>query len=350
MLCSGGAVVAHLLLPIQQWSWLRMWTYTLSRADYSGSILALLVPMHIVVMQSIELTSTPRSAEYDRRHIDPDGFHFKLFNKESLPTAPFDSAHRCEDLDLDAASGRLAFHFVRSWRPALFKNPQCLQAQGLFGCTIRPCAGDSGTKLCPVQSESLRPMEMVGLGRPQTCSGAQGSLQQLAKRRLRDLVESLWGGGSSFESSVASHEEMGGGSQQGDAACDPKWTGLLFSHRAVSVTVLVATAVLAFLAFWDIRLLYELVRTPHTCLCVRLSEWPAGSPIPYELYKVRAVHSGRLTAVARMQILWPWRGCMAIINWIYHSLDERCMSQRRQVAEMALRSAMKSGKPLLSII
>ena len=38
---------------------------------------------------------------------------------------------------------------------------------------------------------------------------------------------------------------------------------------------------------------------------------------------------------------------MAIVNWIYHSLDERCMSQRRQNAEMALRAAMKSGEELL---
>ena len=131
-----------------------------------------------------------------------------------------------------------------------------------------------------MQSESLGPMEMVGLGRPQTCSGAQGSLQQLAKRRLRDLVERLWGGGSSAESSsIASHEDLGGGSQQADAACNPMWTGLLFSHRAVSVTVLLATAALAFLAFWDIRLVFELVRNPP-CLCVRLSKWPAGSPLP----------------------------------------------------------------------
>ena len=36
---------------------------------------------------------------------------------------------------------------------------------------------------------------------------------------------------------------------------------------------------------------------------------------------------------------------MAVVRWIYSSLDERRMSQRRHVAEMALRSAMKSGVP-----
>ena len=102
---------------------------------------------------------------------------------------------------------------------------------------------------------------MVGLGRPQTCSGAQGSLQQLAKRRFRDLLEGLWGGGS-VESSVASHQDVGGGLQQGDGACDPVWTDSLFSIRAVAVTVLVATAALALLAFWDYRLVLELVRAP----------------------------------------------------------------------------------------
>ena len=40
---------------------------------------------------------------------------------------------------------------------------------------------------------------------------------------------------------------------------------------------------------------------------------------------------------------------MAMINWIYQNLDERRMSQRRQAAEMALRSAMKSGKSPLHI-
>ena len=38
-----------------------------------------------------------------------------------------------------------------------------------------------------------------------------------------------------------------------------------------------------------------------------------------------------------------------MMNWIYHSLDERCMSQRRQFAELALRSAMKSGEPIVVI-
>ena len=102
---------------------------------------------------------------------------------------------------------------------------------------------------------------MVGLGRPQTCSGAQSSLQQLAKRRLRDLVEGLWG--SSSESSAASQQDLDG-VQQGDRACDPTWMGSLLSHRAVTVTLLVASAALAFLAFWDIRLVFELVRAlPH---------------------------------------------------------------------------------------
>ena len=36
---------------------------------------------------------------------------------------------------------------------------------------------------------------------------------------------------------------------------------------------------------------------------------------------------------------------MAVVRWIYSSLDERRMSQRRHIAEMALRSAMKSGVP-----
>ena len=36
---------------------------------------------------------------------------------------------------------------------------------------------------------------------------------------------------------------------------------------------------------------------------------------------------------------------MAVVRWIYSSLDERRMSQRRHVAEVALRSAMKSGGP-----
>ena len=105
-----------------------MWTYILSRTDYSGIVLALLVPADIVVMQCIELTSSPRSAEYDRHHLGPDGCHFKIFNKESLRSALVHSAHRCKVLNLDSASGRLAFHFARSWRPALFKVPQCLQA------------------------------------------------------------------------------------------------------------------------------------------------------------------------------------------------------------------------------
>ena len=35
---------------------------------------------------------------------------------------------------------------------------------------------------------------------------------------------------------------------------------------------------------------------------------------------------------------------MAIIHWMYQNLDERCMSQRRQIAEVALRAAMKSGE------
>ena len=46
-----------------------------------------------------------------------------------------------------------------------------------------------------------------------------------------------------------------------------------------------------------------------------------------------------------LQMMWPWRVCMAVVRWIYSSLDERRMSQRRHVAEVALRSAMKSGGP-----
>ncbi len=203
---------------------------------------------------------------------------------------------------------------------------------------------------------------MVGLGRPQTCSGAQSSLHQLAKRRLRDLVEGLWG--SSSESSGASHQDLGGGSQQGDGACDPTWMGSLLSHRAVTVTVLVASAALAFLAFWDIWLVFELVRTLHTFLehpllhvvathCTGLPAEMLFSSISYQQQRphiLRGVHHRGLTALACVQILWPWRGCMAIVNWVYHSLDERCMSQRRQNAEVALRAAMKSGEPVLSII
>ena len=104
-------------------------------------------------------------------------------------------------------------------------------------------------------------MEMVGLGRPQSCSGAQGSLQQLAKRKFRDLLEGLWGVGS-IDGSVAPHQDVGDGLQQGAGACDPVWTDSLFSLRAISVTVAVATAALAFLAFWDYRLVLELVRAP----------------------------------------------------------------------------------------
>ena len=124
-------------------------------------------------------------------------------------------------------------------------------------------AGDLRSSKLLVQSENLRPMEMVGLGRPQTCSGAQGSLQHLAKGRLRDLVQSLWGGGSS----TASHQQDSGhGLQQGDGACDPGWMGSLLSHRAVSMTVLVATAALVCLAFWDYRLVLKMV-SALSCAC-----------------------------------------------------------------------------------
>ncbi len=80
------------------------------------------------------------------------------------------------------------------------------------------------------------------------------------------------------------------------------------------------------------------------------SEWPPELLSTHEWYEARAIHQGGLTALARVQLLWPWRGCMAIVNWIYHSLDERCMSQRRQNAEVGLRAAMKSGEPVYIII
>ena len=104
-----------------------------------------------------------------------------------------------------------------------------------------------------LQSENLRPMEMVGLGRQQKCSGAQNSLQQLVKERLRGLVES-WMGEVSLDP-----PEIGSTSQQEEGACEYGWSAALLAHKAVSLTALLAAAALTFLGFWDLRLLLEMV-------------------------------------------------------------------------------------------
>ena len=94
---------------------------------------------------------------------------------------------------------------------------------------------------------------MVGLGRQQKCSGAQSSLQQLVKERLRGLVES-WMGAVSLDP-----HETGSTSQPEEAACESRWIGALLSHKAASLTALLVAAALTFLGFWDVRLLLEMV-------------------------------------------------------------------------------------------
>lgn len=196
---------------------------------------------------------------------------------------------------------------------------------------------------------------MVGLGRPQSCSEAQGSLQQIAMRRVRELVESLRGGGSGGAAF------SGGGLQQEEGeACEQGWMASLLAHRAASLTVLLATAGLACLAFWDFRLAAELVSglcfpSGHVFLSVSRSLAMqvvkcASTVSACGSYKLQgylaiapAQHSDGM-ALHDLQVLWPWRACMAIIHWIYQNLDERRMSQRRQIAEVALRAAIKSGE------
>lgn len=116
-----------------------------------------------------------------------------------------------------------------------------------------------------LQSENLRPMEMVGLGRQQKCSGAQNSLQQLVKERLRGLVES-WRGEVSLDP-----PEIGSTSQQEEGACEYGWSAALLAHKAVSLTALLAAAALTFLGFWDLRLLLEMVSAVSILLVSSIS-------------------------------------------------------------------------------
>ena len=129
MLCSGGAVVARLLPSLQQWIWKCVWSYNLSRADYSGSVQALLVPVPIVVMHCIELTSISRSAEYDRHHSGPDDFIFKIFMKELLRSVLPSRADCSKVFYLDFESDPINLQFVPSLRPALVGAAHCLQVQ-----------------------------------------------------------------------------------------------------------------------------------------------------------------------------------------------------------------------------
>ena len=67
---------------------------------------------------------------------------------------------------------------------------------------------------------------MVGLGRQQKCSGAQNSLQQLVKERLRGLVESWMGEGN------LDPPEIGSTSQQEEGACEYGWSAALLAHNS----------------------------------------------------------------------------------------------------------------------
>ncbi len=90
-----------------------MWTYILSRTDYSGGALALMVPVPIVVMHCIELTSNIRSAEIDHYPPGPNDLIFENCNNILLRSMLPSCVGRSKVFYLDFASGWLALHFVR---------------------------------------------------------------------------------------------------------------------------------------------------------------------------------------------------------------------------------------------